>query len=185
MNLSKSLTPFAKRIFIIGTSGCGKTFLGRKLAHLLKVKFIDLDDIYWLPNWKKRPNDEFCELVQKEVAGESWIISGNYSKTHHNIWPQADLIIWIDLPIYLCLWRGLKRSLSRILSREKCCNGNYESLRRLLGKDSILLWIGKTHSRRRRTYQNYFTSNQHSKTLLHLTSAHQVSKFLDNLPKIS
>src|SRR5690606_24895474 len=129
-----------------------KTTLGRKLSILLGKKQIDLDDLYWLPNWICRSDEEFFNLIQDELHGEEWIICGNYSRTQEQIWKQVDMIIWLDLPLSTCLWRAFKRSVKRWFKHESCCNGNYETIRRIFGRNSILLWIWNTFPRRKNAY---------------------------------
>ena len=96
------------KIVIVGTSACGKTTLGHKLSALTGKRNIDLDDLYWLPNWVKRQEEEFFDLVQREVSSHAWIISGNYSRVQTLTWAHADLIIWLDLSLATCLGRALK-----------------------------------------------------------------------------
>ena len=170
---------FPNKIVIVGTSGCGKTTLGRKLAILGGQKLVDLDDIYWLPNWTPRSDVEFFTLLQKEVANDRWIISGNYSRARAHIWQEADMIIWLDLPLTTCLWRGFKRSLFRWIKQEPCCGGNYETFGRLFGKDSILLWIFNTYARRKSTYSELFSSLPSSKRYIRLKNTKEINEFIN------
>ncbi len=169
------------KIVIVGTSGCGKTTLGRKLAKLTGHTLVDLDSIYWLPNWTPRPDDEFFALLQKEVSSDSWIICGNYSRAREQIWGQADMIIWLDLPLLTCLWRGFKRSLVSFITQRPCCNGNYETAARLFGKDSILLWIYSTYKRRKNSYAKFFTAPCDNRRFIKLKTTKEVSTFYHSL----
>ena len=65
-----------QRIIVIGTSCSGKTTLALKLAAKFDIPHIELDQLYWLPEWKQRPADEFRPLVQEAVAAERWISCG-------------------------------------------------------------------------------------------------------------
>ncbi|MDA1337721.1 MAG: adenylate kinase, partial [bacterium] len=107
---------------------CGKTTLGQKLSDLTGRNCIDLDDLYWLPNWTKRSDEDFFSLIKKEMTADHWIFTGNYSRAQLHIWPQVDMIIWLDLPISRCLWQALKRTLRLYINQEPCCNENYETL---------------------------------------------------------
>ncbi len=141
-----------KRIAVIGTSGCGKTTLGKRIAHKLGVPYTDLDDLTWLPGWQKRAQEDFDRLLIETTEKEAWVFAGNFSGHSDRVFSRADLIVWLDTPLKVCLARGLKRSLRRTLKGELCCNGNREPWFRLIGRHSILWWILKTHGKRRRVY---------------------------------
>ena len=52
------------------------------LATKLGATWIDLDDLYWLPDWQERGNAEFCELLRQRLASVSngrWVVSGGYT----------------------------------------------------------------------------------------------------------
>ena len=147
-----------KKIAIIGTSGSGKTTLGHRLASITGYKLIDLDELFWLPKWKIRPQKEFIELVECELENDSWIISGNYEYCRAQVWTSADTILWLDYPFYIIFWRALKRSVVRLFTRKTCCNGNYETLIRLFSSQSILWWILKTYRMRKKVYGQYYKS---------------------------
>ena len=167
-----------RKIVVVGTSGCGKNFLGQHLSQKMGCRFIDLDDLYWRPGWTAKLDEEFVPLVEQAVASKEWVIAGNYSRTRSMIWSKADLIIWLDLSLPRCLWQALRRSMRRILSREACCNGNYETLRRLLGSPSILLWIWNTHARRRKDYRELFESCHNPCPMICLSSTREVNRFI-------
>ncbi|MCB1110910.1 MAG: adenylate kinase [Chlamydiia bacterium] len=147
-----------KRVVIIGTCGSGKTTLGRHLAQNLDYPMTDLDDLYWLPNWVRRPPEEFAALIEKATLPEEWILCGNQSRFRHLIWPKADTIIWLDLPLHTLLWRTWRRALHNIKTNATFCNGNYESYTRLFSRHSILVWVLKTYHRHRRDYKQEMKS---------------------------
>lgn len=177
----KDKVSLPNKIVITGTSGCGKTTLGHKLAALIGKKCIDLDDLYWLPNWTPRPDEEFLNLIQQEMSADGWIICGNYSRARQQIWEQADMVIWPDLPLFTCLWRALKRSFRRWIKQEPCCNGNHETLRRIFGRDSILLWIWSTYPRRKCAYAKLFSNHCHRHRLIRLRNDKEVYDFMEKL----
>ncbi|MDF2722448.1 MAG: ATPase [Paenibacillus sp.] len=98
-----------KRILIIGCAGSGKSTLSRKLGNLLHLPVIHLDKYYWKPNWEATPNEEWDRTIEQFVQRDEWIMDGNYSRTMDVRIKRADLIIYLDMPTYLCLYRILKR----------------------------------------------------------------------------
>lgn len=141
-----------KRIVIVGACGSGKTSLGRHLAENLDYPLIDLDDLYWLPNWIMRPKDEILASIKKTVEAPQWVICGNHSPARKVIWSKADTIIWIDPPFLSLLWRVLKRSIRLMVTKQPICNGNYETLRRLFCKDSILYYLVTSYHKCKRRF---------------------------------
>ncbi len=141
-----------KRIVIIGSCGSGKTTLGNHLSENLGYPVADLDTFYWLPNWTFRPSEEFASLIEDATSTDCWIICGNQSKYRHLIWPKADTIIWLDLPLYVLLWRVISRSIRRIIDKKEICNGNRETFSRLFSSKSIVKWLLGSYFRHRRDY---------------------------------
>lgn len=42
-----------KRINVVGTSGSGKSTFGRQLSQQICAPYIEMDALFWQPNWKK------------------------------------------------------------------------------------------------------------------------------------
>lgn len=173
------------RVVIIGTSGSGKTTLGRILSQKWGLPICDLDDLAWLPEWTERDRAEERADVEKVVAEEKWIVVGNYSRHRDITWYNAHLIIWLDLPLITCAWRGLRRSIQNIWYHRPMCNGNYDNLSRLLRWDtrSILYWILTTHKKRRVRYLELLEKERDSRLPAHcrLRSHEDVRYFVQAL----
>lgn len=60
-------------------------------------------------NWEPTPNEEWDKRVEYFTMQEHWIIDGNYSRTLDKRLERADLIIFLDMSKWLCLYRILKR----------------------------------------------------------------------------
>lgn len=100
------------RIAIIGCSGVGKSTLARRLGEKLGLPVVHLDALYWEPGWTEPQTPAFRARVTEALKGGRWVSDGNYfSKTADLRFANADLIIWIDQPRWLCLWRITWRSL--------------------------------------------------------------------------
>jgi len=142
-----------RRINVIGTSCSGKSTFARKLAAKLDLQHVELDHVNWEPGWIEVGPEVFRQRALAAVAGESWVVDGNYRIAREIIWPIADTLIWLDYPLRVVVWRSIKRSISRVIFRQTCCNGNRESIRRALSRDSIILWVLQTHRSRHRNFQ--------------------------------
>jgi len=144
------MTP--RRVHVIGTSGSGKTTVAGAIADKLGIRHIELDAIHWQPGWTELPDDEFMERVSEAVQGDAWTIDGNYRTVRHLIWERVDTIVWLDMPFIPVFLRMLWRTTRRIVTREELWNTNTEGIDALIGKDSMPLWVIKTHKRRREEY---------------------------------
>jgi adenylate kinase family enzyme len=148
--------PAATKIIVVGSSGSGKTTLAKHLAATRNLPFYDLDDFYWLPNWTLRDKEEFRQLIDETTSQESWVISGNQSTYRDLLWPRADLIIWLDVPLPTCLWRVTKRWAWHYFTQTPLCNGNYDSLGSLFSRNSIFYWVVRFHWKRKKEYEEVF-----------------------------
>ena len=67
------------RVVVIGTSCVGKTTFAKSLARVLSFPHIELDALYWQPNWVPRPPEEFRALTAQALSQGYWVTDGNYS----------------------------------------------------------------------------------------------------------
>jgi adenylate kinase family enzyme len=144
-----------RKVAIVSTcSGHGKTTLGRQLATVLEVPFVELDALVHGPNWTETPADELHRLLVPTLAGTGWVIDGNYSsKLGGLVLEQADTVVWLDLPVRVWLPRLIRRTVRRLAHREELWNGNRESLRDVIwGRDALIPFALRMHRERRHTY---------------------------------
>ena len=146
-----------KRVSIVGSTGSGKTTFGRELASLMSVPFVELDAINWGPSWTMIGADRFQALATEAIAGDAWVVDGNYGGrgVRELVWAKADTIIWLDYSLPLVLWRLLRRSVARIRSREEIWpgTGNRETVREtFFSRGSLFVWAMTTYGGRRKSY---------------------------------
>ena len=169
------------KIAIIGVSGSGKTTFGKKLSLLLGCPLTDKDELFWLPGWKRQESEHIKKTMHEIKLQDSWIISGNYSRMKEEFWPKSSIIIWLDLPLRILLWRALKRSLRRIRTKEPCCNGNRETWSQLFSFDSIVIWIVKTYIKRKRVYGDFFKDPKNGHlSLIRLRKVKEIDSFYND-----
>jgi adenylate kinase family enzyme len=100
-----------ERVVIIGCAGTGKSTLARRLGARTGLPVVHLDALFWEPGWRESDPTAFRQRVIEALVGGRWITDGIYnSKTFDLRLPQADLIIWIDQPLGLRLWRVIWRA---------------------------------------------------------------------------
>jgi adenylate kinase family enzyme len=139
-----------RRVSVVGTSGAGKSTLSRALADALGAGFLELDSVFHQPGWVPLPREEFRERVAAVVAGERWVIDGNYSSQVKDlVWARADTVVWLDLPRRTVMRRIIWRSLRRAAGRTELWNGNRERWRNFFSVDkeeSVIAWAWQTHA---------------------------------------
>jgi adenylate kinase family enzyme len=173
-----------KKIIIIGTTGSGKSTLAKKLSRLLGIEHIQLDFLFWKPNWTESDDAEFFSKISEAINCESWIIDGNYGRTQHLTWPVADTVIWIDLPFWPTLYQNISRSIYRSITREEIWKGtgNKESFIKMFSKDSIVKWLFKTYDSNKERYSKNMQNEKFKNiNFIHLKSRKEIEFFLKNI----
>lgn len=139
-----------KKIVIVGSSGCGKTTFARKLSDKTGTPHIEIDYLFWKPDWVQTSDEEFRPLVDKASSADKWIIDGNYKRVQDlTVW-RADTIIWLDTGFVKVMFRVILRTLKRLIDRKPLWHNNRESLRMALSKDSIILYTFTHYKSKRR-----------------------------------
>lgn len=153
------------RLIVVGTTSSGKSTLSENLAVRLKLKYVELDALYWQPNWVGTPDDEFAAKVERATRGERWVMAGNYSRTRPITWARAEAVIWLDYSFPVVFWRLLTRTIRRGITQEELWNGNREKFwwhLKLWSDVSLFHWLFKTYWRRKREYPLLFAQLEHS-----------------------
>jgi adenylate kinase family enzyme len=142
------------RVSVIGTSCSGKTTFARDLASKMGSPHLELDALYWKPNWSGTADDEFRAAVDSATKGADWVVDGNYRVANEIVWTRATTIVWLNYPFPLVFHRALRRTIQRVVRGDLLFAGNRETFRyAFLSRQSILLWVITTHRRRKRQYR--------------------------------
>ena len=164
---------------MVGTSGSGKSTVGRAAAERLGVPFLELDSLRHQAGWEELPDEEFRARTAAVVAGDGWVVDGNYSAVRAIVRERATKIVWLDLPLWRVMLQIVPRTLGRVLLRRELWNGNRERWRGLVSRkpeESIILWAWTSHARRRREY-----AEQLDERWVRLRSRREVRAWLDSL----
>jgi len=170
------------RIIIRGVTGTGKSTLAEHLAARYALDRIDMDELFHLPGWQSRPEDEFERLLEERTRGDRWVMAGNYTRTEPLLLPRATHVVWLVYGRTFSFSRLLFRTLRRVVRNEPCCNGNYESWSRTLSRESILLWHIKTYGKvKRRAEQALRTASDDGREIVILRSDREANRWMHSL----
>lgn len=175
-----------KFINIIGTTGSGKSTFARQLAQKQQLQYIELDNLLWLDDWQESTNEAlFLKLKNAiENAATGWVIDGLYTRTIPMMMEKVDTVIWLDYSFHINLYRLTKRTFGRVISRKKLWedSNNRESLKLMLSKESIFIWLIKSYPKNRKKYLALMQNPdyQHIR-FIRLTSPQQAEKFLEQI----
>lgn len=102
-----------KKIMVIGPGGAGKTELSLKLGEILNLPIYHLDNIWWNKDRTNISREEFDIKLNEILNKDEWIIDGDYSRTYEVRIKHADLVIFLDFPIEVCL-QGVESRLGKV-----------------------------------------------------------------------
>lgn len=133
---------------VIGPSCSGKTTTARRLAAILGVPYIELDALHHGAGWTEASAEVLQQRVRAalDAARDGWVVDGTYfGKLGTLVLDEVDTIVWLDVPFRTAVRRVLWRTARRAIKREELWNGNRESLRLAFSRESIVLWVLRTH----------------------------------------
>lgn len=181
----RDLTPDTtlQRIVVVVTAGSGKTTTARALAQRLGVPHIELDALFWEPNWTPASLAVSRARVAVANSGEAWVIDGNYRAVQDLILARAATVVWLDYSLRTVLWQLWWRTLRRVVAQEELWNGNRERFwAQFMSRDSLLVWAVQTHRRRQTTYQALTGQPEHAHLrMLHFRSPGETGAWLDTV----
>ncbi|MGH2429513.1 MAG: adenylate kinase [Candidatus Limnocylindria bacterium] len=171
-----------RRINVVGTSCSGKTTLARRLATAVGVRHVELDALYWGPDWQPVATELFEGRVRQATDAPAWVVDGGYRSVRHITWSRVDTIVWLDYPLHLVLSRWARRTLARVQSREEFWpgTGNRERMSHIAGRDSLLWWILTTHRGRRQRLVEHLALRPDLR-LVHLRSPSEAEAWIASI----
>ncbi|MFP3882123.1 MAG: AAA family ATPase [Actinomycetota bacterium] len=176
-----------ERVVVLGSSGSGKTTVARALATRLDAPYLEMDAVFHARGWADTAHEEFLPTLEEFTSKDRWIVDGNY--TSHGprevVWPRADTIVWLDLPKRTAMARVVRRTLRRVITRERLWGNVREPFSNLYCLDpsrNIIVWTWTRHGHVREKYETAMTDGSWNHATVHrLRSAREVNDFLESL----
>ena len=100
------------KILVIGCPGAGKSSFSRALRDKLGLPLIHLDMLFWKADKTTVSREEFDQKLAEAVAGDKWIIDGNYGRTLDLRLAACDRVFLLDLPVEVCI-RGVAERIGK------------------------------------------------------------------------
>jgi adenylate kinase family enzyme len=169
-----------ERILVYGVTGSGKTSLAERISAATGIPGHAVDELTWEPNWVPVPDDEQRRRIEAICAEERWVLDTAYGKWLEIPLGRAELIVALDYPRWLSLFRLMRRSLARSLDGKPICNGNRESFRHLLSADSIVLWHFRSFARKRSRMRQW-ESDPTAPEVVRFTRPRQAERWLSRV----
>lgn len=91
------------RILILGCPGSGKSTFARALGERTGLPLIHLDNVWWRADGTHISREEFDRALAELLAGEKWIMDGDYSRTYEVRIRASDTVIFLDYPEAVCM----------------------------------------------------------------------------------
>ncbi len=166
---------------VMGVSaGVGKSTFSKQLGEILNLNVHHLDTLYWKPGWVEASLEEFSQKQNEIVKEDEWIIEGNYSNTYDIRMKRADTIIYLELPLRVCLYRVITRFLKNLgKNRSDMGEGCTEKLDYPFLKFIITTY--KSRKKKMRDRFQVFLKNGKDKKVYELKSKKEIREFLHNL----
>ncbi|GAB1364231.1 ATPase AAA [Rhodobacter sp.] len=167
---------------IIGQPGSGKSTLARALGRLTGLPVVHIDHIHWQSGWIERPRPEKTRACHEVEARAAWIFEGGHSGDRPNRLARADMLIWLDLPVGLRLWRVIRRTVQyRGRNRPDLPEGCPEGFHR----ETLPFWrfIWRTRHSVRDRMERLLSTARPGLPVVRLRSPAQVRAFLAHWPQ--
>ena len=171
-----------QRINVVGTTGAGKTTVARRLSEVLCISHVEIDSLFWEPNWTRAPAGILAQRVAEATSPGRWVLDGNYSVIRDLIWPKATGIVWLDYPFPVVFLRLFTRTVRRAFFKEELWNGNRKRfLTQFMSRDSLFLWALRSHRRRRKEIEALLQQPEYAHLeVFHLRSSKQTNRWLQD-----
>jgi adenylate kinase family enzyme len=165
--------------------------LAAATARKLGLEHIELDGIFHQADWTPLPADEFQAEIRRrieaaEAASGGWAADGNYNTPSDGITQHlADTIVWVDPSKPRVMWRVIRRTLRRVITREKLWNGNTEPWTNLYAIDpekNVIRWAWTSFDGVRKRYEaNMVDGSWAHANVVRLCSLAEANAWLDSL----
>ena len=168
------------RILVYGVTGSGKSTAAQLIAARTLLPLTLADELTWAPDWVPVAEDEQRRLFAAVAAQDRWVLDTAYGAWLDVVLPRVDLVVGLDYPRWFSLQRVFRRSVMRAIDKKPICNGNTESFRAMLSRDSIIRWHFRSFGRKRGRMRAWAAAAEGPAVLL-FTRSRDLEVWIDTL----
>ena len=184
LKYTANMVKLGRHIVVYGPTCSGKTMVSNQIAERIRIPHIELDALFWTPQWIKKQLEEFRAEVSTILNAntDGWVCDGNYSRVRDLILPLADTVVWLRPPFRVAFWRLLKRTIIRCWNRELLWGNNRESWRlSFLSRDSLILYLIINWRSSHKKIKHALENIPHKASVIELYSSKEVDSYLASL----
>ncbi|HEV2650153.1 MAG TPA: MATE family efflux transporter [Rhizomicrobium sp.] len=100
----------ASRIVVLGGAGAGKSTLARAIGEKLVLPVVHLDRLVIGPGWRRIDNGTARRQLADALTPGHWVVEGVYPALQDITLPDADLVVWIEQPALVRLFRAWRKT---------------------------------------------------------------------------
>jgi adenylate kinase family enzyme len=168
-----------KKIAVFGNTGGGKSTLSKKLSEISGLPLYALDKIQYQSGGTQVSEEEYELAHQQILSSDRWIIDGFGSMS--TLWlrlDDADTLVFIDLPLRIHFWWVTKRLIRGLIEPPEGWPENSPILKSSFNCYRVL-WLCQKQLTPR--YRIYIDQAKGTKSIYHLRSIQEVSKFFESI----
>ncbi len=123
IHIGKTFNVEAKRIYVVGPIGSGKTFFSKKMSKKLKIPCYQEDYVVFSKNYKTKKwevsnDNKIDRFIQSILRQKEWIIEGVGQEKLQKVHKKTELFILLEPNVIIRIYRIIKRFLKRKMKKE-------------------------------------------------------------------
>jgi len=107
----------ARRFLVYGVTGSGKTMLARQVAHRTGLPLHEADALTWRAGWEPVPEGEQRAIFERVCRHDACVLDHAYGGWRDVPIKHADVLVLLDYPRWVSLWRLVRRTATRVATR--------------------------------------------------------------------
>uniref|UniRef100_UPI001F554786 MucBP domain-containing protein n=1 Tax=Listeria monocytogenes TaxID=1639 RepID=UPI001F554786 len=147
-----------EKVLIIGPNGAGKSTFATELGKHYDFEVCHLDKLFWQENWNAVAKADFEDKVDNIMSSKKkYIIDGDYFFNLEKRLEHADLVIWIKIPLFLCVANIIKRRFKYMTNVRPDVTVTYKDTKGNQLADPVILKgdIGSTFETEAKSFKGY------------------------------